>query len=56
MAKFQEFDVNWGVALFLSPVVTVKTITNLIERLHAFPRDQLYKSHGGHVGVPDKRV
>jgi hypothetical protein len=31
MAKFQEFDVNWGVALFLSPVVTVKMITNLIQ-------------------------
>jgi hypothetical protein len=27
-----------------------------VERLHSFPRDQLNKSHGGHVGVPDKRV
>jgi beta-xylosidase len=27
-----------------------------IERLHSFPRDQLSKSHGGHVGVTDKRV
>jgi hypothetical protein len=26
-----------------------------IERLHSFFRDQLNKSHGGHVGVPDKR-
>jgi hypothetical protein len=26
-----------------------------IERLRSFPRDQLNKSHGGHVGVPDKR-
>ena len=27
-----------------------------IERLHSFPRDQLNKNHGGHVGVPDKRA
>ena len=27
-----------------------------IEHLHSFPRDQLNKSHGGHVGVPDKIV
>jgi hypothetical protein len=26
----QGFDVNWGFALFLSPVVTVKLITNSI--------------------------
>ena len=29
-AYFQGFDVNWGFALFLSPVVTVKLITNSI--------------------------
>jgi hypothetical protein len=29
---------------------------NFIERLQSFPRDQLNKSHGGHVGVPDKTV
>jgi hypothetical protein len=28
----------------------------LLMRLHSSPRDQLDKSHGGHVGVPDKRV
>jgi hypothetical protein len=27
-----------------------------IERLRSFPSDQLNKSHGGHIGVPDKRV
>ncbi len=27
----QGFDVNWGFALFLSPVVTVKLITNSID-------------------------
>jgi hypothetical protein len=27
-----------------------------VERLDSFPkRDQLNKSHGGHVGVPDKK-
>ena len=29
-AYFQGSDVNWGFALFLSPVVTVKLITNSI--------------------------
>jgi hypothetical protein len=27
-----------------------------MEPLHLFPRDQLNKSHDGHVGVPDKRI
>ena len=30
--------------------------SSIIERLHSFPRYQLNKSHGCHVGVPDKRV
>ena len=27
-----------------------------VERLHSFPRNQLNKSHGGHVAVPDKSL
>jgi hypothetical protein len=30
--------------------------SSIIGRLHSFPSDQLNKSHGGHVGIPDKRV
>jgi hypothetical protein len=30
--------------------------SSIIERLYSFPRDQLNKSHGCHVGVADKRV
>jgi hypothetical protein len=30
--------------------------SSIIERLHSFPRYQLNKSHGSHVGVPDKRL
>jgi hypothetical protein len=30
-SKMEGFDVNWGFALFLSPVVTVKLITTVIE-------------------------
>jgi hypothetical protein len=38
--------ISKGLLFFIHPV----------ERLHSFPRDQLNKSHGGHVGVPGKRV
>jgi hypothetical protein len=24
--------------------------------MHSFPRDQLNKSHGGHVGVPERLI
>jgi hypothetical protein len=27
-----------------------------VEHLHSFPRNQLNKSHGGHVAVPDKSL
>jgi hypothetical protein len=36
-----------------------KFLSQTIERLHSFesfPRDQLNKNHGGHVGVPDKSL
>jgi hypothetical protein len=31
-------------------------LNSRIKRFHSFPRDQLDKSHGGHVGVPDKSL
>jgi hypothetical protein len=36
----------------ISPFGRLTQLEPNIERLHSFPRDQLNKSHGGHVGVP----
>ena len=43
-------QVDWTMQYWMIAVQKIK------ERLHSFPRDQLNKSHGGHAGVPDKRV